>query len=65
MELDRNKIKELADRQGMSMYKLMTKANISKSYFYRLVNGEMDNPSLNTLIKISEVLGCNISDILK
>ncbi len=43
---------------------LADKAGLSKAYIYMLESGEMTNPSLDKLLKISETLDCTIADLI-
>lgn len=47
----------------MQHNELIKKANVSRSTFYKLKNGE--NVTTDVLLKICNALGCNISEILE
>ncbi|MGP1380826.1 MAG: helix-turn-helix domain-containing protein [Dialister pneumosintes] len=47
----------------MTNAKLMEKANISNTTFYKIKNGE--NVTTDTLLRICNVLGCDISEIVE
>lgn len=47
----------------MKNTELMGKAKISKSTFYKIKNGE--NVTTDVLLRICDVLGCDISDIVE
>ena len=52
--------KKLIDIE-MKNTELMDKANVSKSTFYKIKNGE--NVTTDVLIRICDVLNCDISEI--
>lgn len=54
--------KKLIDHD-MSNSQLMEKAKISKSTFYKMKSGE--NVTTDILVRICEVLDCDISDIVE
>lgn len=54
--------KKLIDLE-MTNSQLMEKANISKSTFYKIKNG--DNVTTDILLRICNVLKCDISDIVE
>lgn len=47
----------------MTNNELMEKANISKSTFYKIKNGQ--NVTTNVLLRICNTLECNIEDIIE
>ena len=47
----------------MKNIELMEKAKVSKSTFYKLKNG--DNVTTDVLVRICDVLHCDISDIVE
>jgi len=54
--------KKLIDIE-MQHNELMEKANVSRSTFYKLKNGE--NVTTDVLLRICEALGCDISEIVE
>lgn len=54
--------KKLIDIE-MKNYELMKKANINKSTFYKLKNN--NNVTTDTLLRICNVLQCDISEIVE
>ncbi len=54
--------KKLIDVE-MKNYKLIEQANISKSTFYKIKNNE--NVTTDVLLRICDVLECDISDIME
>lgn len=54
--------KKLIDIE-MKNTELMEKAHISKSTFYKIKNGE--NVTTDVLLRICDVLGCDISEIVE
>jgi transcriptional regulator with XRE-family HTH domain len=57
-------LKRLRMQKQLSQPKLADEAGLSKGYVYMLESGEMTNPSLDKLFKISEVLDCTIADLV-
>lgn len=53
-----------AGNKGLSMNQLALRCGISKSYFYRLLNGENKNPSIKVLLKIAEVLKLDVKQLI-
>ena len=54
--------KKLIDIE-MKNYELMDKANLSKSTFYKIKNNQ--NVTTDTLLRICNVLKCDISEIVE
>lgn len=54
--------KKLIDIE-MKNYEIMDKANISKSTFYKIKNNQ--NVTTDTLLRICNVLNCDISEIVE
>jgi transcriptional regulator with XRE-family HTH domain len=50
-------------RKQLSQPDLAEITGLSKGYIYMLESGEMTNPSLDKLFKISEALDCTIADL--
>jgi len=57
-------LKRLRMQKQLSQPDLADKAKLSKGYVYMLESGEMTNPSLDKLLKISEALDCTIADLV-
>lgn len=63
MELSYKRLfKKLIDLD-MQHNELMEKANVSRSTFYKLKNGE--NVTTDVLLRICDALDCDISDIME
>ena len=58
----KNLFKKLIDLD-MTNNELMEKANVSKSTFYKIKNGE--NVTTDVLLRICNVLECDISEIVE
>lgn len=58
----KNLLKKLIDLE-MKSTELMGKANISKSPFYKIKNGQ--NVTTDALIRICNILNCDVSDIME
>ncbi|MBA3353671.1 MAG: helix-turn-helix transcriptional regulator [Blastocatellia bacterium] len=54
----------LRKQKQFSQPELADKAGVSKGYVYMLEAGDMANPSLDKLLKISEALNCTIADLV-
>src|SRR5437660_4425376 len=57
-------LKRLRMQKQLSQPELAHETGLSKGYVYMLESGEMTNPSLDKLFKISEVLDCTIADLV-
>ncbi len=57
------RIKEIRESKNISQYMLAKKSKISRSYIIELENGNKDNPTLQVLSKIAEVLNVNIKEL--
>jgi DNA-binding XRE family transcriptional regulator len=58
----KNNIKKLLKERKCKTSEIIRECNISRSYFYKLVN-ENSIPSLNIAFKISEVLRTPLEDV--
>jgi transcriptional regulator with XRE-family HTH domain len=58
-----NKIKEVRNKLGLSIYDVADKTGISPSYISNLENDFRSNPSREVMEKISSALGENIMTI--
>lgn len=56
-------LKRIRLQRQMTQPKLAEDAHVSKGYVYMLETGEMDNPSLDVLLKIANALDCTIADL--
>jgi XRE family transcriptional regulator of biofilm formation len=61
--MKRNKIREYRLQKGMTLKELADKVGISVGYLCHLEKGTRENPSINVIEKIANVLGKNISDL--
>jgi transcriptional regulator with XRE-family HTH domain len=57
-------IAEARGRQGWSASELARRSKVAQSTVFRLEQGEFLNPSPDTLAKLAEALGLNLSDVL-
>lgn len=57
-------LKRLRLQKQLSLPDLATITDLSKGYVYQLESGEMANPSLDKLLKISRALDCTIADLV-
>lgn len=58
------KIKERRIEMGMSKAELCRRADVSRQRLTDLESGREVNVSVNTLLRIAEVLECSIRDLL-
>lgn len=59
------KIRELREESGLSLSQLAKNADVSKSYIWRLEQGESESrPSGDTLYKIARALGTSMSALM-
>ena len=60
-------VRKIRVRANMTQKQLANNANVALNTVKNLESGKLKNPTLNTLIKISEALGCNIilGEVLK
>lgn len=58
------KLVGIMNKKGISIYSLSKISKIPKMTVYDLVVGNTKNPRINTLYKIAEGLGVDISEIL-
>lgn len=56
-------LKRIRLQKQMTQPELADAANVSKGYIYTLETGDMDNPSLDVLLKIANALDCTIADL--
>lgn len=55
------KIKEIAKAKGITITELAEKLGVTQVTLSRTING---NPTIQTLLKISEILDCDIRDLI-
>lgn len=63
--IDKNKLKKLADKNNLTMYRISKETGITESYIQSLFNGKQDNPSVKVAYKIAKLLGVKIDELLK
>lgn len=56
-------IKNIRKEKDISIYKLEQLTHLSRAYISRLENNIKLNPSLNTLLRISDALNVNVKDL--
>lgn len=57
-------LKEYCINKGITAYELSELTGISRTYCYRLIKGEMTNPSLRIIRQINVTLNLNYEDFL-
>jgi DNA-binding Xre family transcriptional regulator len=61
----KNRIRDLAERQGISnAYQLGKALNVSPTLSARLWSGDFEKIGVDTLHKLCDLFGCQISDYL-
>ena len=63
--IDKKKLKRLAVKNNLTMYRISKQTGITESYIQSLFNGKQDNPSIKIAYKISKLLRVKIEDLLK
>lgn len=58
-------LKKYREEKGYSKLKLAKEAKLNRKTIEMIENGKIANPSINTLEKIVNVLGINITDLIK
>lgn len=56
------RIKEIAKNKGITITELAEKLGITQTTLSRTING---NPTIETLLKIAEILGVHITDLFE
>ena len=56
-------IKKMREQRGLSQGQLADKIGVAQQHISRWENGK-HRPSVDVLIKIAEILNCNISDLI-
>lgn len=62
---DNNKLKKLAEKKNLTIYRISKETGITESYINSLFNGKQSNPSVRVAYKIATLLGVKIEDLLK
>jgi transcriptional regulator with XRE-family HTH domain len=60
----RLKIKKVLEQHKMSQYQLAERMGLQTQHITKMVR-ETYNPQFNTLIRIAEAIGCNVSDLIE
>lgn len=58
-----NKIREIREKQGIKQYALAEMTGLSEGYICHLEKGTRDNPSYNTIVKISKALKRQVQEV--
>lgn len=56
-----NYLREYCEKNYITAYELSKKSDVSMTYCYRLLGGQMENPSIKVIIKISQALDISYS----
>lgn len=62
---DSNKLKKIAEKKNLTIYRISKETGITESYINSLFNGKQSNPSVRVAYKIAILLGVKIEDLLK
>lgn len=62
--MNKDIIVQVMKEKKMSIYKLSKIAGVGYATVYDLVNGKIENPKIETLIKITNVLDIEISQVI-
>lgn len=57
------RIKDVRIQKNVSLKKLSKLTDLSRGYLFDLENNRKTNPTLNTLLKISDVLDVNVKEL--
>jgi len=57
--------KKLREAKGLSQEKLARLADVANNTLIKMESGENQNPTLDTLKKVSKALGVSIDDLIK
>lgn len=60
-----NKIREIREEKGIKLVELARKTNLSEGYISHLEKGDRENPTYNTMVKISKALGEKITKVFE
>lgn len=58
-------IKKICKFKNISFKELADKTSISLTYIYELARGKKSNPSMETLLKLSEALEVSVSELIQ
>jgi transcriptional regulator with XRE-family HTH domain len=66
MPFDREKVRELRERAGLSQAEAAKLAGLAnQAAWQQIESGARPNPTVDTLDKIARALGCKAKDLLK
>ena len=60
-----NNIKKLREAKGLSQEKLARLADVANNTLIKMESGENQNPTLDTLKKVSKALDVSVDDLIK
>ena len=63
--IESSKIKRIREKLGLSQEKLARLADVSNNTIINIEAGKQDNPTIETLKKISNALNVPIEDLIK
>lgn len=58
------RVRQERESRGLTQYQLAQSAESEPSYIGRLERGEIDNPGLESVVKILNVLGIKLDEII-
>lgn len=57
-------IKRIAEKEGITMYRLSKESKVSSSYISEIVSNKRKNPSIDIIKKIAGVLNVTIDELI-
>jgi transcriptional regulator with XRE-family HTH domain len=57
-------IRRIAEKKGITIYKVMKSSGVSMAYMYDLVNNKQTNPSIYILKKIANALNVGVDELI-
>ena len=58
-------IKRIAEKEGITMYRLSKESKVSSSYISEIVSNKRKNPSIDIIKKIAGVLNVTVDELIK
>lgn len=57
------KVRAVRQERGITVYELAKRSGLAQSFVWKLDQGISKAPSIDTLIKLSKALNCDIGDL--
>lgn len=58
-------LKQLLEEKNITIYKISKDMNIDSSLLYQILRGDVENPRVLTLKKITDYLGVTVDELIK